>query len=436
MSRKPKPPAPNLDHIAEHLRQFAVPIDSLEIDPENARLHDDPNRASIRASLIERGQILPITVRAANRRIMTGNGTTEEALALGWTHIAATFHDYTEEQAVAWAIAHNRTAELAAWDFGQLAATMEAHPDVDWVGVGWEPAELESILEQARVEADAPEPETTTVGEHEREVGTEAEDEVPDPPAEPITKVGDMWILGDHVLICGDSFDPDVRAKLLEGAKAALALMDPPFAIYGSSTGIGADIADDKMIRPFFRDLGHAIVQSIAEFAHVYVCCDWRSWASVWAGMTAAKLSPKNCLVWNKGGGGLGSMYTAGHEFIGFFCRLPPPTAMKSSAHGKQQRTVLGASNVLNYTRPSGAERHHNAAKPVAMLAHLIENSSDAGDVVLDLFNGSGSVIMAGEQTGRRVRACEIEPSWCDVTVARWEKATGKRAERIPALLP
>ncbi len=376
--------------------------------------------------------MLPITVRLFNRRVMTGNGTLEEARSLGWTHIAAILLDYDETQAAAWAIAHNRSAELGQWDFGQLAATMIEFDSVDWGAVGWEASELEAIIEQARVVAESLPPEAMTIGEHEREVGADDEDDVPDPPAVPITKVGDKWILGDHALICGDSFDPDVRAKLLDGAKSALALMDPPFAIYGSSTGIGADIADDKMIRPFFRALGHAIVQSIAEFAHVYVCCDWRSWASVWAGMTSAKLSPKNCLVWDKGGG-LGSMYQQCHEFVGFFVREPPPTSMASGkVAGHRQVYDL---NILRFPRPSGDERYHNAAKPVAMLAHLIENSSDAGDVVLDLFSGSGSVIMAGEQTGRRVRACEIEPSWCDVTVARWEKATGKRAERIPALL-
>jgi hypothetical protein len=125
---------------------MAVPIDSLQLDPDNARRHDDANRASIRASLVERGQVLPITVRLFNRRVMTGNGTLEEARALGWTHIAAIFLDYDEAQAAAWAIAHNRSAELATWDFEQLAATMLAFDGVDWTVAGWEPAELDELL--------------------------------------------------------------------------------------------------------------------------------------------------------------------------------------------------------------------------------------------------------------------------------------------------
>lgn len=146
-------PKPNLSYIAEHLRKMAVPIDSLQLDPDNARRHDEANRASIRASLVERGQVLPITVRLFNRRVMTGNGTLEEARALGWTHIAAILLDYDEAQAAAWAIAHNRSAELGQWDFEQLAATMVEFDSVDWGAVGWEASELEAIIEQARVEA-------------------------------------------------------------------------------------------------------------------------------------------------------------------------------------------------------------------------------------------------------------------------------------------
>ena len=138
--------APDLSYIAEELRQFAVPIDSLEPDPENARAHPDANREATRASLAERGQVLPITVRLANRRVMTGNNTLEEARALGWTHIAAIFRDYTEDQAIAWAIAHNRTAELAQWDYQQLAALVSEHPDVDWGAAGFDAGELEGIL--------------------------------------------------------------------------------------------------------------------------------------------------------------------------------------------------------------------------------------------------------------------------------------------------
>jgi hypothetical protein len=191
----------DLSYIVPELRRFAVPVDSLVLDPKNANTHPDENRASVRHSLETRGQTLPITVRKASRVVMTGNCTVEETITLGRTHIAAVFLDYTEEQAAAWAISHNRTAELATWDHEQLAATIAEYPAVDWQGVGFEANELEALLAE---HAKADEHDTTTVSEHEREVGGEA-NKVPDTPAEPITKVGDVWILGEHRLICGDS---------------------------------------------------------------------------------------------------------------------------------------------------------------------------------------------------------------------------------------
>ena len=223
-------PKPNLSYIAEHLRKMAVPIDSLQLDPDNARRHDDANRASIRASLVERGQVLPITVRLFNRRVMTGNGTLEEARALGWTHIAAILLDYDEAQAAAWAIAHNRSAELATWDFEQLAATMVEFDSVDWGAVGWEASELEAIIAQARVEAASPTPETTTVAEHEREIGGEhdSEDEVPALPAEPRTKAGEVVELGPHVLHCCDCMD--LLRSLPDNSIDAI-VTDPPYGL-------------------------------------------------------------------------------------------------------------------------------------------------------------------------------------------------------------
>jgi len=149
-SKPRKKVAPDLSYIAEELRELAVPIDSLELDPENARQHPDNNRAATRASLASRGQVLPITVRLANSRVMTGNSTVEEARGLGWTHVAAIFLDYSEEQAAAWAIAHNLGASLALWDDEQLAATLREYQDaVDWVDVGFDADYLEALLAES-----------------------------------------------------------------------------------------------------------------------------------------------------------------------------------------------------------------------------------------------------------------------------------------------
>jgi DNA modification methylase len=246
-------------------------------------------------------------------------------------------------------------------------------------------------------------------------------DEVPGEPAEPVTQPGDVWQLGAHRLVCGDVFAPGTMAALTGGRRAAMALMDPPYAIYGSSTGVASDVADDAMTRPFFEAMWRVIAGHVVLFGHCYVHCDWRSWAAVWEAAKRAKMTPRNMIVWDKGSSGLGNNYANTHELVAFFARLPSATMTSHRKAG--QRQVLKP-NVVRYPRP-GDDREHHAAKPVALLADLIVNSSDPGGTVLDLFAGSGSVLVAAEQTGRICWAAEKEPAWCDVIMARWAKLTG-----------
>ena len=148
-SPEPAEPSPDLSYIAEDIRGSAVPIDSLVPDPKNARLHGEANRAATLSSMRSRGQTLPITVRLANRVVMTGNSTLDIAKELGWTHLAAVFLDYTEAEAAAWAIAHNHGATLATWDYRQLAETMAEFSEINWVDEGFDPSELEAIMARA-----------------------------------------------------------------------------------------------------------------------------------------------------------------------------------------------------------------------------------------------------------------------------------------------
>jgi DNA modification methylase len=254
-------------------------------------------------------------------------------------------------------------------------------------------------------------------------------DEAPEPPPDPVTKLGDVWQLGGHRLVCGDCFDPATMKAVTGGKRANMALTDPPYAIYGSSTGVASDVADDSMVRPFFEAMWRVIAGHVVLFAHCYAHCDWRSWAAVWDAGKRAGLAPRNMIIWDKGTFGLGDNYANTHELVAFFARLP---AKKMTNPTTGQRPVYKA-NILRYPRPSGDDRQHNAAKPVALLADLIENSADPGGTVLDLFAGSGSVIIAAETTGRVCWACEKEPGWCDVICARWAKLTGGTPERIEA---
>lgn len=388
------------------LNVVVVPVVDLVPDPENARKHSAKNLDAIAGSLRLFGQRRPLVVHG--QVVIAGNGTLEAAKSLGWTHVAITRTpaDWSVEQARAYALADNRTAELADWDDRILADQL-----VELDAVGWDVASLG--FEALNPPTD-PEPE---------------QDDVPEPPKEPITRPGDLWVLGEHRVLCGDSFDEQDRARLICQDKIALAAMDPPYAIYGSSTGIGADIADDKMVRPFFENLARVVAGALPTFGHAYFCTDWRSWSALWEGAKRGGLTPKNMLVWDKGGGGMGNMYAQTHELIGFYVKQPPARSMKSNEQ-TGQRQVLRP-NLLRFNRVTGDERQHNAAKPVGLMEELIGNSSDAGDVVLDLFGGSGSTLMAADNLGRRALVMEMEPKYVDVIVARWERHTGQLAERV-----
>lgn len=249
-----------------------------------------------------------------------------------------------------------------------------------------------------------------------------------EPTGEPVTRPGDVIELGPHRLKCGDTFDADDRASLLDGAKVAAIVTDPPYAIYGSSTGVSSEVSDDKMVRPFFAALFRAALDTVDLFGHIYVFCDWRSWAAVWEGAKQAGAFPRNLLVWDKGSSGLGAHYFNTYELVGFYAKLPKENAMRTNRQAGQR--TIHRPNMLRFDRVPGVEREHNAQKPVPLLTEMIENSTDAGGAVADLFGGSGSTLIAAEQLGRRAYVMEIDPGWCDVIVARWEQATGNTATR------
>lgn len=337
-----------------------------------------------------------------------------------------------EGEARAYLLAENKIGELGGWDQDGLNAFLSdlADEQVSFDHIGFDPDDIIPIESDDERDED---PDHSTGGGHSDNDDPDEDEEEFELPEEPVTKTGDVWQLGDHRLMCGDSTKPgDVNTLVQWSPKnkhVDMILVDPPFAIYGSSTGIGADIADDKMVRPFFEAMFRSAHAHVKTFGHVYVCCDWRSWAALIESSRRAGMSVKNCIVWDKGDNGLGTNYQMCHEFIGFFVKLPPAKAMKTSGR-RGQRTVLGRPNIVRHGRVTGLERLHNAAKPVDMLRGFITAGCDEGGTVLDLYGGSGSTLIAAEIESRVAYLMEIEPKFCDVIVARWEKKTGKKAVR------
>ena len=389
------------------------PIADLVPYARNARTHSDEQVAQIVASIKAFGFTNPVLI-AENNEIIAGHGRVLAAELLELKEVPTILlAKLSPAQAKAYRLADNKLALNSGWDLKLLSLELQDLDtgEVPLVLTGFGADELEDLMTWSPTERD----------------GHSDPDEVPEAPEHAISKAGDLWHMGRHRLLCGDSFDHADLKRLMGTSKASMVLTDPPYAIYGSSTGIAADIADDKMVRPFFEKLGQVIADNLQEFGHAYVHCDWRSYATLWHGLKSARLSPKNCIVWDKGSAGLGNSYANTHEFVAFFALLPKQKAM-TSGNKRGQRPVHKA-NLFRTNRVTGKERQHNAAKPVDLLGFLIENSSDVGDLVVDLFAGSGSTLVAATKRERSCYSMEMEPRFVDVAVKRWQTFTQEKAK-------
>jgi len=376
-------------------------IADLHLDPANARLHPERNRAAIQASLKRFGQQKPIVVTPSGM-VIAGNGTLEAAKAIGWTEIDCVVSDLDGIERTAFGIADNRTSELAEWDDTVLTELLDhlKHEGFDLDDAGFTDGELDAMLKAEQGPADI------------------EEDEVPEPPADPVTKPGDLWLLGEHRLLCGDSTKAEDVERLMNGAKAGMVFTDPPYGINFQSrsrkqTPQFEKIANDDVILKIWPLLWSAMSSDAA----AYVCTRWdvyHKWLE-----SSKQFDVKNCVVWYKRNGGLGDLqncYSPNHEFI--------IVAHKGTAalRGKRLADVweVGRDAVTSYAHPT--------QKPVGLPAIAVESHSDKGDVVLDLFLGSGTTLIAAEQLGRKCYGMEISPAYCDVIVNRWEALTGKKA--------
>ncbi len=390
-----------------------VPIADLVPADYNPRTITPAKLAQLTRSLETFGWVEAVVVnRRGGNRIVGGHRRLEVAVASGAATAPVIFVDLDDAEERALNLALNNPA--GTWDLPALTDLLGGlDPDTRELA-GFGPDDIKAVLGEdlhhvefdARVRVDVPPPAK---------------------PETPVTEPGDVWELGTHRVVCADGFLLDVAA--INGGPVAMMLTDPPYAIFGSSTGVSADVTDDRMVRPFFELIARRAALALPRQGHAYIHCDWRSWAALWEGFRRGGLAVRNMLVWDKGGGGLGSNYANSHELIAFAHNVPKTSGTFDNHRGGDYRAV-NTSNVLRENRVVGAARLHNAAKPVALLEALITNSSDPGDVVLDLFAGSGSTLIAAENTGRTALVVDVEPAWCDVIVERWRQQTGGDAHR------
>lgn len=395
-----------------------VPADTLIPNPSNWRTHPVAQTQALRGMLDEIGfaDALKVVETPDGLMILDGHARVDQ---MAGELVPVLILDLTPEEADKYLITADPLSALAESNREAVDALV-ARTDT-------ERADVRALLETVSAQYGT-KPPGRKRGRDRGAAGGEIPNALP----------GDLWTLGPHRILCADATEPENRARLMDGQEAAMVWCDPPYAIYGSSTGIGSEMSDDKMVRPFFLDVLRMSREAVRTFGHIYVACDWRSWPSWWEMAKRADVTPKNLVIWDKGGSGLGSSYANTYEMVGFFAKLPRQSVMTSDAQRGQR--MIHASNLVRYNRVPGGERDHNAQKPVDLVRDMIAHSSDTGDVVVDWFLGSGTTVLAADEGGRVCFGMEIEPRYVDAAVRRWEEQTGGTAaverEAAPVIVP
>lgn len=377
-----------------------VEVEKLIPYVRNSRTHSDAQVAQIAASIKEFGWTNPILVDGENG-IIAGHGRLLAARKLGAKDVPVIeLAHLTESQKRAYVIADNQLAMNAGWDTAmltlELADLKESEFDLDLIG--FDAKELEKLLEPEQVE------------------GLTDEDAVPDAPEEPKTKLGDIYQLGNHRLMCGDSTSIDAVEKLMDGQKADMVFTDPPYGVeYQSNMRTKSQKFDVLANDDQFLDIA-PIVEAFST-GWVFV---WTSWKvqTKWIDMLSGFGYPTNIVIWHKPGGGIGDLkrtFSSDYEVALVWHR-------GAELCGKR----IGS--VWTVNKDGAATYVHPTQKPVALAEEALDKTTRSNAKVLDLFGGSGSTMIACEKLGRQARLMELDPKYCDVIVKRWEDFTGKKA--------
>ena len=390
-----------------------LPIADLLNYERNARTHSDEQIDQLVASIKEFGFTNPVLIDE-NNELIAGHGRTAAATRLGLDEVPAVrLTGLSKNQIKALRIADNQLALNAGWDLELLSQELqELETDgFDLELVGFDDNFLDDILDGSFMEdngSDEP-----------------ADDEpAPEPPEDPVSVTGDLWLLGKHRLLCGDSTSIDAVDKLCDGGLIDLLVTDPPYNVaYEGKTEDALTIQNDDMsdqeFRQFLRDVYSAADSVMRPGAAFYI---WHADIEGYNFRGAAHdigWQVRQCLIWNKNSMVLGRQdYHWKHE--------PCLYGWKAGA-AHYWGSDRSQTTVLDFNRPN-RNGEHPTMKPVDLIEYQIKNSSKRGDLVLDLFGGSGTTLIACDNTGRVARMMELDPKYVDVIVNRWQNLTGKQA--------
>lgn len=420
----------NSDLAAIQLEIVYYPLDKLKLPDRHLRTHSSRQISAIEASIRAFGFNDPIVVDSYGI-VVIGVARFIAARNIGLERVPALYLPHlTSEQLRTYRIAEQRLSELSQWDEVELSLELSDLDklEIDLAVTGFETAEIDRLILTA--ERGAAEP----------------EDVPPPPPDSPVTRLGDMFVLGNHRLLCGNALERESYIVLLDDERARMAFSDPPYnvAINGHVSGLGRRqhrefaMASGEMQPAAFSDFLHKVFSHCAEVsldgAIHFQCMDWRHQAEMMAAGTGAYSELKQLIVWVKHSAGMGTFYRSQHELIYVWKvgTAPHVNAFRLGETGRYR------TNVWNYEGMSGFNRERDAAltahptvKPVAMVADAIRDVSRRGEIVLDPFAGSGTTIIAAERTRRRARCIELDPGYVDVAIQRWEALTGLDAHHV-----
>ncbi|RIJ29635.1 site-specific DNA-methyltransferase [Henriciella algicola] len=401
----------------------------------NARTHSRKQLRQIKASIRRFKFTNPVLIDEDNR-IMAGHGRVEAAKSLGMDTVPCLRIEHlSEAEKRAYVLADNKLALNAGWDEDllrlELGALSELDLDFDLEITGFDTHELDFIIEGAD-QTPASDPKEETVP---------ALNSVPRR-CEP----GDIWQLGRHRLMCADARNPMTIRLLMAGKKAEMVFTDPPYnvAIDGNVCGSGSvkhrefAMASGEMSKAeftgFLRDTFEVQRRYTTDGSIHFVCMDWRHMGEILAAGEAVYSELKNVIAWVKDNGGMGTFYRSRHELIFAFKNGSGPhiNNFELGQHGRY-RTNVWHYRGMNSAGANRAEElaMHPTVKPVEMIADAIRDVSTRNGIVLDLFGGSGSTLLAAEKTGRCAYLAEIDPLYCDVILHRWETFAKGEAERV-----
>ncbi|HEY9090714.1 DNA methyltransferase [Parasphingorhabdus sp.] len=405
-------------------------IADLPPQKNNARTHSKKQIKQIAQSIEKFGFTNPVLLND-KYEILAGHGRVEGARLLNWTSVPTiTLSHLTPIEQRAYILADNKLALNAGWDEQLLGMELKSLSDLDFdVEItGFSISEIDMAIDGIELGKDNEE---------------DKDDEIPEIGDHAITKLGDLWQLGNHRLICGDARSNSSYEKLLSGETVDLIFTDPPYnvPIDGHVSGLGkhqhrefafasGEMSKDDFTQFLIETLRPATARA-KDGAIAFVCMDWRHMSEMLDAGLAVFDEMKNLVVWAKNNGGMGSFYRSRHELIFVFKK---GTAAHTNSFGLGE-TGRYRTNVWEYAGMTSRSKErdealamHPTVKPVALVADAIKDCSRRKEIVLDQFGGSGSTLIAAERTGRHARLIEYDPLYCDTIIRRWEKMTGQNA--------